>query len=250
MKLGVISDVHSNIDALKAVFNRFEKEKVDKVICAGDVIGIGPFSKECVDFFISNQDKFIVMIRGNHEGYLLDGLPKRNHNRKNGRLLTQEEISMHCWNHNNLREDQIEFIKSWEKSAEIEIDGKKIIVEHYPTNEKGRFKRFHAEPTYGQIKSLCKDKESDVFIFGHTHIDIFYNKDNRFIINPGSLGCPVKTGGANFGILTIEKDKIDYKQLVEPYDVEKVIDDIHHLHYPIHKAMIKIFYDREYDMFK
>ena len=250
MKLGIISDVHSNIDALKVVFDRFEKENVDKIICAGDVIGIGPFSEECIDFFIENKDKFIVMIRGNHEGYLLDGLPKRNHNRKNGRLLTPEEISMHTWNHNNLREDQIEFIKSWNKSAEIEIEGKKIIVEHYPTNAKGKFKRFYSLPTHGQIKKLCEEKESDVFIFGHTHINICYDEDDKLIINPGSLGCPVQTGGANCGILTIESGKIDYKQIVEPYDVKKVIEDIKSLRYPIHGAMIKIFYDRDFNMFK
>lgn len=42
MKIGVISDVHSNIDALKKVFEKFEEMKIDKVICLGDVIGIGP----------------------------------------------------------------------------------------------------------------------------------------------------------------------------------------------------------------
>lgn len=52
------------------------------------------------------------------------------------------------------------------------------------------------------------------------------------------------------GILTIENGKIDYKQIVEPYDVKKVIEDIKNLRYPIHGAMIKIFYDRDFKMFK
>ena len=37
MKIGIISDIHSNILALEAVFNKFKEENVDKVIGIGDI---------------------------------------------------------------------------------------------------------------------------------------------------------------------------------------------------------------------
>ena len=46
MKIGIITDVHSNIIALNAVLNEFEKIEVDKIICCGDIIGIGPTQKK------------------------------------------------------------------------------------------------------------------------------------------------------------------------------------------------------------
>lgn len=39
MKIGVISDIHGNIDALDAVLKEIKKENIDKIICLGDFIG-------------------------------------------------------------------------------------------------------------------------------------------------------------------------------------------------------------------
>lgn len=46
MKLGIITDIHSNIIALNEVLKEFEKIKIDKIICCGDIIGIGPNPEE------------------------------------------------------------------------------------------------------------------------------------------------------------------------------------------------------------
>ena len=39
MKIGIISDIHGNIDALNAVLKEMKKENIDKIICLGDFIG-------------------------------------------------------------------------------------------------------------------------------------------------------------------------------------------------------------------
>lgn len=39
MKIGIISDIHGNIDALNSVLKKLEEEKVDRIICIGDSIG-------------------------------------------------------------------------------------------------------------------------------------------------------------------------------------------------------------------
>lgn len=244
MKLGIISDVHSNIDALKKAFETFKEENVDKVICAGDVIGIGPYPEKCIDFLMKNKDKFITIIKGNHEGYLLKGLPIRNHNRKNGRILTIEERSMHSWNHNRLSDEQVSFIRNWKERDLLSIEGKKILIEHYPQKEDGKFKTFYAVPTYKQISKLCEDKDTDIFIFGHTHNAIYYNEGGKIFINPGSTGCPINTAGANLGILDVNDGIVKYKQFAPEYDVDNVINEIKELNYPISSLMIKLFYRR------
>ncbi|MDE5766402.1 MAG: metallophosphoesterase family protein, partial [Clostridia bacterium] len=43
MKIGIITDVHSNVIALDKVIQMFNAEKCDKIICCGDIIGIGPY---------------------------------------------------------------------------------------------------------------------------------------------------------------------------------------------------------------
>ena len=42
MRLGIITDIHSNKQALKAVLEKFDEINIDKIICCGDIIGIGP----------------------------------------------------------------------------------------------------------------------------------------------------------------------------------------------------------------
>ena len=83
MRIGLISDIHSNIDALHAVYQEFEERQVDKVICLGDIIGLGAHPEECIQFLKNHQDKILSIVKGNHEDYLLKELPIYNHNNKN-----------------------------------------------------------------------------------------------------------------------------------------------------------------------
>ena len=71
MRIGLISDIHSNIDALHAVYQEFEERQVDKVICLGDIIGLGAHPEECIQFLKNHQDKILSIVKGNHEDYLL-----------------------------------------------------------------------------------------------------------------------------------------------------------------------------------
>lgn len=69
MRVGIITDIHSNIVALNEVLKEFEKIKVNKIICCGDIIGIGPSPEEVVQALMQMSDKLIA-VRGNHEKYL------------------------------------------------------------------------------------------------------------------------------------------------------------------------------------
>ena len=92
MKIGIITDIHSNITALNTVLNEFDKIKVDKIICCGDIIGIGPKPEETVQELIQRRD-ILIAVKGNHEQYLLEGLPINVHDNK--RTMGLEEIDNH-----------------------------------------------------------------------------------------------------------------------------------------------------------
>src|SRR5215472_15778896 len=59
----IISDIHSNLEALQAVFQDIDKHKVDEVYCLGDVVGYGPNPRECVDLVM----KCKLVLLGNHD---------------------------------------------------------------------------------------------------------------------------------------------------------------------------------------
>ena len=60
----LISDVHSNLEALTTVLADIEKRGIETIYCLGDVIGYGPNPKECLDLIIK-KTKWCVL--GNHD---------------------------------------------------------------------------------------------------------------------------------------------------------------------------------------
>ena len=69
MKYLIFGDVHGNIIALEKLKKHFFN-KVDIIICHGDVVNYGPWSNECVDL-LSSED--IICLKGNHEDAYLKG---------------------------------------------------------------------------------------------------------------------------------------------------------------------------------
>ena len=242
MKIGIITDVHSNIIALNTVLNEFEKIEVDKIICCGDVIGIGPNPEETIQALIKRKD-ILLAVRGNHEQYLLKGLPKNVHD--DGRTMSLEEIDNHEWTHSKLSENSKNFISKFKISNIIEIEGKKIYIVHYPSNENGIYKKHIKKPTIKQNEEMFSEIDADIYIYGHTHTTSINNKNNKWYINSGSLGCPIKSNIANAGILEINKNEICYKQLKIEYNVNEVIQEIERLKFPFYKGILKIFYGKE-----
>lgn len=193
MKIGVISDIHSNILALEETYKKFEKKMVEKIICIGDVVGIGPYPEKCIQFIEERKDKFISLVKGNHERYVLKGIQRKNHNEKDAKPMTDEEINTHVWNHSRLSYKQKKFIEEWKDRDSLEINSKKIVIEHYPMDKNNKFKKFHKNPSVNELIELFEDKEADIYLFGHTHQKYYINKDEKYFINPGSLGCPINT---------------------------------------------------------
>ena len=69
MKRALISDIHSNIEALQSVLADIRAKEVDEIFCLGDVVGYGPNPRECIDEVM----KMDVCLLGNHDqGALFD----------------------------------------------------------------------------------------------------------------------------------------------------------------------------------
>lgn len=64
MPTAVISDIHSNAEALKAVLKDIDSRGITRIICLGDIIGYGPDPLECVDL-VAQKCQWSLM--GNHD---------------------------------------------------------------------------------------------------------------------------------------------------------------------------------------
>jgi predicted phosphodiesterase len=64
MRIGVFSDIHANLEALRAIQAAYDGERVDRLFCAGDVVGYGASPNECVDIVRSMTTEVVL---GNHD---------------------------------------------------------------------------------------------------------------------------------------------------------------------------------------
>lgn len=64
-KVGIFSDTHGNLPALEAIVQLFNREKCDEIYHLGDMISMGPYSRECVEYFFAHP--YIQCVRGNHD---------------------------------------------------------------------------------------------------------------------------------------------------------------------------------------
>src|SRR5262245_42431963 len=67
--IAILSDIHGNLEALRAVLADAERNGAQEIYCLGDVVGYGPNPRECLDLVLG----FRVTVLGNHDlGALFD----------------------------------------------------------------------------------------------------------------------------------------------------------------------------------
>lgn len=237
MKLGVITDIHNNLTALRAVAEKLNQIGCDKVICCGDIIGIGPCPEETVQYIM--QIPNLIAVRGNHEKYLLEGMPSRYPNSENMGL---EEMKHHKWEHNLLSSESIHFLESLPYKINLTYEGFSISVMHYCMERDGHFINYHANPSEDDLKKMFADVNSDIVLYGHNHCRNICNSD-KFYINVGSLGCPAQDKNlARAGIVKLEKGNVEVQTIDVEYDVDNVIHLIDEINYPDADNIKKYFY--------
>lgn len=65
-KIGFISDIHGNIEALDAVLQKIYDLHCDKIVCLGDIVGYGASPQECIQRV---RDRGFNAVMGNHDEY-------------------------------------------------------------------------------------------------------------------------------------------------------------------------------------
>ncbi len=69
MRIAVISDIHGNLNAFRAVLADIDAQGADGIVCLGDTVGYGPEPEECLQLV---RERGISMVLGNHEQALAD----------------------------------------------------------------------------------------------------------------------------------------------------------------------------------
>lgn len=213
-KIGLISDVHGNYEALVAILSLFEKEKCDELIHTGDVVDIGPKSKECLELLLAQNN--ITLTLGNHDrDFALNEyvLKKFSH------VPSEHKFDVFCSIGEALREE----VKRFPLYVTKILGGKTVVFTHYAFRQVGDalaeypFLPFVSEPTAEKFDALFNNIKFDAVFFGHKHepCDIM---GERLYVDVGSVGChPEPT--ANGIIIEYSETDWSYRRVSVPYDM-------------------------------
>ena len=190
MKLIILSDIHANLTALKAVLKDIQMRKLEniKFVLLGDTINYGLRPNETINILKGLDTE--VAIAGNHEMALL-GVQDDRFSSPRGREIL--EVTKSIISKENIVYIDENFSKDYVTKA---IDGKQFLFIHGALDDK----------YWGTINlNNMQDeryKKYDVVISGHSHkphfVEIFFednnpekrNKKRTVFINPGSVGQP------------------------------------------------------------
>lgn len=64
MRIGIFSDVHANVEALRAVMAKYQEAGVDQLVCLGDTVGYGASPNDCCDIV---REAVTMAVLGNHD---------------------------------------------------------------------------------------------------------------------------------------------------------------------------------------
>jgi predicted phosphodiesterase len=223
MKLAVFSDIHGNYQATKAILEDINKNHFDKVICLGDIIGIGPKPKETLELILNSN---IDIVLGNHELYYTKGLEI------DDKITKEDEIKHHHWVHECIKDIPKEKI-NFPLFKEISINGKKIIFQHYMLSKNTSINPYPFETisikNMKDIDEYCKNMEYDYMFIGHEHRAFEVHKNNKHIICVGSSGCV--NNKTFYTVIEINDDiKITKKEI--EFDKDVFINDLKSYNYP------------------
>lgn len=233
MKIGIITDIHGNLEALKAVLFELKNEHCDEIISLGDAIAIGPKPKAVLDLLI---DEEVTMIKGNHEAYYLMTEEELKEN-----ILSEGEVNHQLWVQHVLKDQYKLMLQKLPYQITRMIHGKQVVFMHYAMIDDW-FKNFVDEPDADTLYQMF-DEDVQLVFYGHHHPAYELYDANREIhyINPGSLGCS-KDAYARYVILDINENTYKiYKKWVS-YDKEKTLKALDEEEVPERGFIKKIFF--------
>jgi putative phosphoesterase len=202
MRLAAISDVHSNLHALREVARAIAVEDVDVVVCAGDIVGYCAFPNECCEI-VRNLADYAVL--GNHDVAAATQVTTS---------MNQYAAKAAVWTAQNMNDDSRSFIQSLKTELKFDVDDITVAMFHGSPRSLDEYV-FEEDVD----ASLIDSEGVDVMILGHTHVPFVKSFGSRMVVNPGAVGQPRDSDKrASFAIIDSSIMKGTIKRV--DYDIE------------------------------
>jgi predicted phosphodiesterase len=216
LRYAIISDIHANLEALKAVLEKIEELSVDRIVCPGDVVGYNANPNERVDILRKMK---IPTVCGNHDAVACGIEEPWGFNPVAFRAVQ--------WTRETFRLDNHEFLRAM---PDVQKFDSILAVHGSPSNRNSYlFTGTDVDPHLEAVE----EQECSFCVYGHTHMPILFWREgihefdqgarfelidgNTYFFNVGSVGQP-RDGGrrAAFGVVDLGTREIELIRVACP----------------------------------
>jgi predicted phosphodiesterase len=177
MRLAVLADVHGNLQALEAVLKHAQKQNVDQIIIAGDLINYLADSRACWDLANSLR---LPMVRGNHERYVFHyGTPFAHPD------WSKEQFMGLKWTVKQFSDTEREAIAALPLC--ICLDN--LLIVHASLRDD--YDTISPETPTSELEKMFADSSEKFIVRGHNHRSFSVKFAGRIIESLGSVGLPL-----------------------------------------------------------
>lgn len=227
MRVLVVSDIHGNYAALRAVA---EAESADHVLCLGDVVDYGPRPAETVRWIRERAD---ATVRGNHDTAVALGVPCRS--AQPFRRLSEESRKLTV---PLLSEEERRFLADLPLRRSIALGGVQIEMLHAAPDDP----LYHYLPAteLAAWERAVEHIDADVILVGHTHVPAVLRFGQKLVVNPGSVGLQ-RDGDARASYAILDDGRPVLKRAA--YDVGKTLQALREwgLPHDVTRALERIY---------
>jgi predicted phosphodiesterase len=226
----IISDIHSNYTALKAVLEDIDQKNIKEVFCLGDIVGYGPEPRECIDLIIERQ---IVSIMGNHDHAVFYEPTNFNTGAERASYWTRQMLED--------EPDQKKRKQRWAFLGRLPVRlqmGNILMVHGSPRKPVNEY--IFPDDIYTNTSKLLAifERLERICFVGHTHVPgvfledpDFYSTDEinnvypitdkeKAIINVGSVGQP-RDQDVRASYVIVKDDKVEFVRVT--YNIEETV---------------------------
>lgn len=208
--IGVISDIHGNLPALQAALDYLKQQRCEQIIHTGDVVDIGPNSKECLQLLVQNN---VLCLLGNHDRDFL--INRAEHNAMSHVSAAHKRFVFESL-------DGFQNVVAKFPLCETRVlGGKKVLFQHYclfPGSSLNRlFMTIENNPSAEKFDIMYDGCDCDAVFFGHKHepCDI---AGKRLYVDVGSVGCHPDPYAKGI-VISYDSTHFGYRRFAVPYDV-------------------------------
>lgn len=230
MKIGLISDIHANLQALEAVLHELRRDGADFILCAGDLVCYGANPRETIALLRAHG---IPSVRGNYDHAVALGLEtaSRSPSSPQNEPLKRAALS---WTQKNLEPRDKWFLNGLPWRMDFVFDSLHVAVLHAGIEY---LDAWYTPDDLEKLEILVRRVDADVLVLGHTHQAFSCHISSRVVVNPGAVGRSLD-GDTRASYAVLETDSLEVAHHRLEYDLASAVCAIQNSGMPIEIARL------------